>query len=70
MSGFVASFPPTSENSKDEDKDDDDDATTSDDEDDGDSSSSSDDAMSTWHFYPLSLMTKWGSSFGFESSHC
>ena len=47
MSGFVASFPPTLENSKDEDKDDDDDATTSDDEDDGDSSSSSDDAMST-----------------------
>ena len=41
----------------------------SDDEDDGDASSPSDDEMSTWHSYPLSLVTKRGSSFGFESSH-
>ena len=47
----------------------DDDATASDDEDDGDASSSSADEMSTWHFYPLPLVTKMGSSFGYESSH-
>ena len=41
----------------------------SDDEDDGDASSPSDDEMSTWHSYPLLLMTKRGSSFGYESSH-
>ena len=41
----------------------------SDDEDDGDASSPSDDEMSTWHSYPLSLVTKSGSSFGYESSH-
>ena len=38
-------------------------------EDDGDASLPSDDKMSTWHSYPLSLMTKRGSSFGYESSH-
>ena len=48
---------------------DDDDATASDDEDDGDDSSPSNDEMSTWHSYPLSLMTKNGSSFGYKSSH-
>ena len=47
----------------------DDDATTSDDEDDGDASSSSSNEMSTWHSYPLSLMTKRESSFGYESSY-
>ena len=47
----------------------DDDATTSDDEDDGDACSPSDDEMSTWHSYHLSLMTKRGSGFGYESSH-
>ena len=45
------------------------DATVSDDDDDGDASSPSDDEMSTWHFYPLSLVTKRGSSFDYESSH-
>ena len=40
----------------------DDDATASDDEDDGDASST--DEMSTWHSYPLSLVTKRESSFG------
>ena len=46
-----------------------DDATASDDEDDGDTSSPRDDEMSTWHSYPLSLMTKKESSFGYKSSH-
>ena len=36
---------------------------------DGDASSSGTDEMSTWNFYPLSLVTKRGSSFGYESSH-
>ena len=40
-----------------------------DDEDDGDASSPNNDEMSTWHSYPLSLVTKKGSSFGYESSH-
>ena len=44
---------------------DDDDAIAFDDEDDGDASSPSDDEMSTWHSYPLSLVTKKGSSFGY-----
>ena len=67
MGGFVTSPPPTLEASEDE--DDDDDATASDDEDDGDASSSSTDRMSTWHSYPLSFVTKRGSSFSYESSH-
>ena len=46
-----------------------DDDVDSDDEDDGDASSPSDDEMSTWHSYPLSLVTKKGSIFGYESSH-
>ena len=41
----------------------------SDDEDDGDASSSSANEMSTWHSYPLSLVTKRESSFGYESNH-
>ena len=36
------------------------DATASDDEDDGNASSPSDEKMSTWHSYPLSLVTKGG----------
>ena len=36
----------------------DDDTTASDDVNDGDASSPSDDEMSTWHSYPLSLVTK------------
>ena len=51
---------------KDDDDGDDDDA--SDDDDDGDASFIYE--MSTWHSYPLSLVTKRGSSFGWiESSH-
>ena len=61
MGGFIASPPLTLEASEDEDNDDDA-------KDDGASSSSADD-MSTWYTYPLSLMTKKGSSFGYESSH-
>ena len=49
--------------------DDDDDATSSDDKDDGDASSSSANDMSTWHSYPLSLVTKRGSNFGYENCH-
>ena len=67
MGGFIASPPPTPEASKDEDNDDD--ATASDDDDDGDASSSSADEMFTWHFYPLSLVTKRMSSFWYENSH-
>ena len=52
--------------SEDEDDDDSDDDDASD-NDDGDASFT--DKMSTWHSYPLSLVTKKGSSFGYESSH-
>ena len=52
--------------SEDEDADDGDDDDALDD-DDGDASST--DEMSTWHSYPLSFVTKWESSFGYESSH-
>ena len=52
--------------SKDEDDDDGDDDDVSDDAD-GDASSI--DEMSTLHSYPLSLVTKKGNSFGYESSH-
>ena len=49
---------------QDDDDGDDDDALN---DDVGDASSTNE--MSTWHFYPLSLVTKRGSSFGYESSH-
>ena len=49
---------------EDADDGDDDDAL---DDDDGDASST--DEMSTWHFCPLSFVTKRGSSFGYENSH-
>ena len=48
---------------------DDDDDDDSEDEDNGNASSPSDDEMSTWHSYPLSFVTKRGSSFDYESSH-
>ena len=38
-------------------------------DDDEDASSSNTDEMSTWHSYPLSLVTKRGSSFGYKSTH-
>ena len=50
--------PPMASDSEDDDDSDDDNASDDDDED-----ASSTDEMSTWHFYPLSLMTKRGSSF-------
>ena len=67
IGGFVSetSPPPTPEASEAEDEDNDDNATASEDDDDGDASSSSTDEMSTWHSYPLSLVTKRGSSFGY-----
>ena len=68
MGGFVASPAPTSEASEDEDNDADADADASNAEDDGASSSSADE-MSSWDTYPLSLMTKRGSNFGYKSSH-
>ena len=37
--------------------------------DDDNGGASSTDEMFTWHFYPLSFMTKMGSSFRYESSH-
>ena len=50
-------------------EDDDDSDDDDDDDEDGDASFSNTDEMSTWHSYPLSLMTKRGSSFGYRSSH-
>ena len=49
----------------DSDSNDDDDAS----ENDNDGDISSTDETFTWYSYPLSLVTKKGSSFGFESSH-
>ena len=58
--------PPLAFDFEEEDADDgdDDDASNNDDED-----ASSADEMSTWYSYPLSFVTKKGSSFGYESSH-
>ena len=73
MGGFASEAslpppPPMASNSEDEDEDDgdgdDDDAS-----DDADGNASSTDKMSTWHSYPLLLVTKKGSNFGYESSH-
>ena len=58
--------PPVAFDFEDEDDNDSDDDDASDD-DDGEASST--DEMSTWHSYPLSFLTKRGSSFGYESSH-
>ena len=55
-----------SEDEDDDDGDDDDDD-ASDVDDDGDASFI--DEMYTWHSYPLSLVTKRWSNFGYESSH-
>ena len=70
MDGFgpEASPPPLPAASKDEDDDDNDDATAFEDDDDGDASFSSTNEMSTWHSYPLLLVTKMGSSFEYKSS--
>ena len=48
---------------------DDDDSDDDDDDGDGDASSSNTDEMFDWYSYSLSLVTKRGSSFGYESSH-
>ena len=71
MGGFAleaSPLPPPLVASDSEDKDDDDgDDDDVLDDDDGDASSTNE--MSTWHSYPLSLVTKRGSSFGYESGH-
>ena len=66
MGGFTTTSPcpPASE-----DEDDDVNVDASDANKDDDANSSSTDEMSTWYSYPLSLVTKKGSSFGYESSH-
>ena len=70
MGGFAPEATPSppppmvydSEDEDDDDGDDDGDDDDASDDDDGDASST--DEMSTWHSYPLSLVTKRGSSFG------
>ena len=69
MPSTLVAFVDESDDSNDVDDAADDDAIASEDDDDGDASSSSTDEMSTWHSYPLSLVIKRGSSFGYESSH-
>ena len=60
MGGFIGYSSPSPPASKDES----DDGTGCDDADEDDGAiSPNDDEMSTWFTYPLSLMTKWGSSF-------
>ena len=71
MGGFASEAspppPPMASNSEDEDDDDGDDDDAFDDVGDGDASPTYE--MSTSHSYPLSLVTKRGSGFGYESSH-
>ena len=71
MGGFAheASPPPPHVASDSTDEADDDDGNDDDASDDDDGDANSTNEMSTWHSYPLSLMTKKGSSFGYESSH-
>ena len=74
MGGFASkaspSLPLVASDSKAEDDDDgDDDDGDDDDASDDDGDTSSTDEMSIWHSYPLSLVTKKGSSFGYENSH-
>ena len=63
LGGFVESPSPSPEAFEDEDSDGDSDDDDDDDEDE-DASSSGDDTMTAWVIYPLSLVTKRGSSFG------
>ena len=66
LNGFVESLSPSPEASEDKD----DDGDSDDDVDEDEDASSSDDGMITaWFTYPLSFMTKRGSSFRYESSH-
>ena len=69
LGSFIESPFPSLEASEDDEASEDNDSDDDDDDKDGDASSSSADEMSTWHSYPLSLVTKRGSSFGYESSH-
>ena len=70
MDGFaLEASPPPLPVASDSEAEDDDDGDDVDASDDADGDASSTDEMSTWHFYPLSLMKKRGSSFGYESSH-
>ena len=62
LCGFIESPSPSPEASKDQ--DDDGDSDDDDDDRDEDASSSSDDEMTAWVTYPLSFITKRGSSFG------
>ena len=70
MGGFAPKASPplplVASNIEAEDDDDGDDDDASNDDDDRDTSSI--DKISTWHSYPLSLVTKRGNSFGYESS--
>ena len=67
LSGFVESPFPSPEASEDE--DDDSNSNNDDDDEDEDASSPNDDEKTTRFTYPLSFVTKRGSSFGYESSH-
>ena len=73
MDGFApeASPPPplVASDSEADGDDDGDDIDASDDDDDDDGDASSTDEISTWHSYLLSLVTKRGSSFEYESSY-
>ena len=73
MGGFALKAtpsPPSPVASNSEDKDEDDDAGYDDDaSDDTDGDASSTNEMSTWHSYPLSLVTKGEVVLGYESSH-
>ena len=60
MGGFIAYTSPSPLASEDES---DDDSDSDDADEDNDASSPNDDEMSTWCTYPLSLVTKRGSSF-------
>ena len=64
LGGFVESPSPLLEAF-----DDDDDSDDDDDDEDGDASSPNDDEIFTWYTYPLSLVTKRRSNFGYENSH-
>ena len=72
MGGFTpkaSPSPPPAASKAEDDDDDSDDDDTSEDDDDGDAGSSGIDEISTWHSYPLSLVTKMRSNFVYEGSH-
>ena len=69
LGGFIESPSPSPEASEDKDDDGDFDNDDDDEDKDEDASFSGDDEMTAWFTYPLSFMTKRGSSYGYESSH-